>query len=435
MATNREPRVVIVGGGFGGLVVARALARAPVHITLLDRTNHHLFQPLLYQVASAGLAPNHIASPIRSILAKQRNVAVQLATVTAVDLAAKRVVLEDGVVDYDFLVLAAGAQTNYFGHPEWEPHAPGLKSLDDAIEVRRRVLLAFERAERSTDPKERERFLTFVLIGGGPTGVELAGAFAELARFVLREEFRSIRAEDARVILLEAGPRILPPFDPSLSKKAVTQLEELGVSVRCATRVTSIDERGVQLEHERIDAATVVWAAGVEGSPIARSLGVPLDRQGRVMVQEDLSLPGHPEAFAIGDIVHFEQNGVVVGGVSQVAMQGGAFAARAIREALAGKPKRKFRYFDKGIMATIGRSRAVAQPFGFKLSGFLAWEAWLFIHIWYLIGFRNRVVVIFEWFWAYWTYKRGARLITLGMTATVDKHAAATTTRVEEAAE
>jgi NADH dehydrogenase len=407
-----EPRVVIVGGGFGGLTATKALARAPVHVTLVDRTNHHLFQPLLYQVASAGLSPADIASPIRSIVARQKNVDVQLATVTRVDLGRKRVILSDGEIPYDFLILAAGAHTNYFGHPEWEPHAPGLKSLDDAIEVRRRTLLAFEHAERTTDEKERQRLLTFVAIGGGATGVELAGAFAELRRFALRRDFRAIRSEEARVILLEAGPRILPAFAEELSAKAVKQLEQLGVVVRTATRVTAIDARGVELGDERIDAATIVWAAGVEVSPILKSLGVPLDKQGRVQVESDLSLPGHPEAFAIGDIIHFDQDGKTLAGVSQVAMQGGTFAARAIERTLRGQARGKFHYFDKGIMATIGRSRAVAEPFGFKLSGFIAWLAWLAVHIWYLIGFRNRAIVMFEWFWAYLTYKRGARLIT-----------------------
>jgi NADH dehydrogenase len=408
--------VVIVGGGFGGLIAAKSLARAPVQVTLLDRTNHHVFQPLLYQVASAGLSPADIASPIRSILSRQKNVEVQLATVTAVDLTQKRVILEDGEVAYDFLILAAGARTNYFGHPEWEANAPGLKSLADAIEVRRRTLLAFERAERATkaEEKERQRLLTFVAIGGGPTGVELAGAFAELRRFALRKDFRAIRPEEARVILLEAGPRILPSFDESLSRKAVTQLEQLGVTVRVGAKVTAIDAHGVELGNERIEAATVVWAAGVEVSPVVRSLGVALDKQGRVLVGEDLSLPGHPEAFAIGDIVHFEQDGQPLAGVSQVAMQGGRFAARAIERTLAGRARGRFHYVDKGIMATIGRSRAVAQPFGFKLSGFVAWLAWLVVHIWYLIGFRNRLIVMFEWFWAYLTYKRGARLITAG---------------------
>ncbi len=331
---------------------------------------------------------------------------------TAIDPARKRVVLSDGEIPYDFLILAAGAHTNYFGHPEWEPFAPGLKTLEDAIEVRRRTLLAFERAERTTDEKERKRLLTFVAIGGGATGVELAGAFAELRRFVLREDFRAIRPEEARVILLEAGPRILPGFAEALSAKAVKQLEQLGVVVRTGARVTAIDERGLDLGAERIDAATVVWAAGVQVSPIVASLGVPLDKQGRIVVGEDLSVPGHPEVFAIGDLIHFEQDGKPIAGVSQVAMQGGAFAAKAIQRTLTGRARGRFHYFDKGIMATIGRSRAVAEPFGLQMSGFLAWVAWLFVHIWYLIGFRNRTIVMFEWFWAYLTYKRGARLIT-----------------------
>ena len=407
-----EPKVVIVGGGFGGLIAAKKLAHVGVRVTLVDRTNHHVFQPLLYQVASAGLSPADIASPIRSILSGQENVEVLLASVTRIDLGAKRVVLADGEIPYDFLVLAAGARTNYFGHPEWEAYAPGLKSLDDAIEVRRRTLLAFERAEREV--AERARLLTFVAIGGGATGVELAGAFAELRRFVLRKDFRAIRPEEARVILVEAGPRILPSFDDTLSAKAVEQLEELGVVVRTATKVTGIDARGVELGSQRIDAATVVWAAGVRVSEIVGTLGVPIDPQGRILVREDLSIPGHPEAFAIGDVIHFEQDGSLLPGVSQVAMQGGQFVARAIERTIRGISRGRFHYFDKGIMATIGRSRAVAEPFGLKLSGFIAWLAWLIVHIWYLIGFRNRAIVMFEWFWAYVTYKRGARLITHG---------------------
>ncbi|MGA3121828.1 MAG: NAD(P)/FAD-dependent oxidoreductase [Polyangiaceae bacterium] len=409
-----EPKVVIVGGGFGGLIAAKKLAHVGVRVTLVDRTNHHVFQPLLYQVASAGLSPADIASPIRSILSGQENVEVLLASVTRIDLGAKRVVLADGEIPYDFLVLAAGARTNYFGHPEWEAYAPGLKSLDDAIEVRRRTLLAFERAEREVDEAERARLLTFVAIGGGATGVELAGAFAELRRFVLRKDFRAIRPEEARVILVEAGPRILPSFDDTLSAKAVEQLEELGVVVRTATKVTGIDARGVELGSQRIDAATVVWAAGVRVSEIVGTLGVPIDPQGRILVREDLSIPGHPEAFAIGDVIHFEQDGSLLPGVSQVAMQGGQFVARAIERTIRGISRGRFHYFDKGIMATIGRSRAVAEPFGLKLSGFIAWLAWLIVHIWYLIGFRNRAIVMFEWFWAYVTYKRGARLITHG---------------------
>jgi NADH dehydrogenase len=422
------PRVVIVGGGFGGLSAAKALARAPVRITLVDRTNHHLFQPLLYQVASAGLSPADIASPIRSILAKQENVEVLLAQATAVDLAKKQVTLEDGAtLDYDFVILAAGATTNFFGHPEWERVAPGLKTLEDAIEVRRRMLIAFERAERTHDETERKRLLTFVAIGGGATGVELAGAFAELRRFVLPREFREIDAKEARVILLEAGPRILPAFDPKLSQRAVEQLAELGVIVRTGAMVTEIDERGLSVAasggagpgaDERIEAATVVWAAGVAPAPLAKTLGVPLDKQGRVVVQSDCSIPGHPEAFVAGDMAHFEERGTPLPGVSQVAMQMARFAARCIVATIHGKPRpTEFHYFDKGIMATIGRSRAISQAFGTKMSGFVAWLAWLLVHLWYLIGFRNRVIVMFEWFWSYVTFKRGARLITFGESA------------------
>jgi NADH dehydrogenase len=419
--------VVIVGGGFGGLTAAKALAHAPVRVTLIDRTNHHLFQPLLYQVASAGLSPADIASPIRSILAKQDNAQVLLGTVTAVDLATKRVLLEGGdAVPYDYVIVAAGAHTSYFGHDEWQAHAPGLKTLDDALEVRRRVLVAFEKAERLHEgvpseaslDAERRRLLTFVVVGGGATGVELAGAFAELRRFALRRDFRAIHPADARVVLLEAGARILPAFHESMSESAAKQLAELGVIVRTGARVTAIDEAGISLtsdgKEERIETATVVWGAGVSVSPIAASLGVPLDKQGRVIVGHDLTIPGHPEAFVVGDMARFEQDGAPVAGVSQVAMQGATYATRRIIAAVKGDARvpAPFHYFDKGIMATIGRSRAVAEPFGFKMSGFLAWMAWLVIHLWYLIGFRNRAIVLFEWFWSYATYKRGARLIT-----------------------
>jgi NADH dehydrogenase len=417
------PHVVIVGGGFGGLTAAKAFRHAgdDVRVTLIDRTNHHLFQPLLYQVASAGLSPADIASPIRSILARQDNAQVLLGTVTAVDLAKKVVRIEGGEdVPYDYVIVAAGAHTSYFGHDDWEAHAPGLKTLADAIEVRRRVLVAFERAERSHDEDERKRLLTFVVIGGGPTGVELAGAFAELRRFVLTRDFRAIHPADARVVLLEAGPRILPAFHEPLSQSAASQLEELGVIVRTGARVTAIDDAGVSItsegREERIEATTVVWGAGVSVSPLAATLGVPLDKQGRVLVGDDLSVPGHPEAFVVGDMARFDQDGEPLPGVSQSAMQGATFAVKCIRASIEGiaRPRGRFHYFDKGIMATIGRSRAVAQPFGLDMSGFLAWLAWLCIHLWYLIGFRNRLIVMFEWFWSYATYKRGARLITSG---------------------
>jgi NADH dehydrogenase len=411
-ATLGVPHVVIIGGGFAGLTAAKALRGAPVDVTLLDRTNHHLFQPLLYQVASAGLSPADIASPIRSILAHQKNARVLLAEVSRIDVNAKKVYVDEGELAYDFLVVAAGAHTNYFGHDDWEPFAPGLKSLEDAVEVRRRVLLAFERAERAGDEATRRRLLTFVVIGGGPTGVETSGAFSELSRFVLDKDFRSIKPEETRVILLEAGPRILAAFAEDLSRHAVEQLEELGVEVRTGAMVTAIDDDGVHLGAERIETSTVVWAAGVSVSPLARALGTPLDRQGRAVVGEDLTIPGHPEVFAIGDMAHFEQDGKPVPGLSPVAMQQARAVARSIKATLAGEPRRPFRYVDKGTMATIGRSRAVAEAKGIHLHGFIAWLAWLFVHIWYLIGFRNRVIVMFEWLWSYVTYKRGARLIT-----------------------
>jgi NADH dehydrogenase len=411
-ATLGVPHVVIIGGGFAGLTAAKALRGAAVDVTLVDRTNHHLFQPLLYQVASAGLSPADIASPIRSILAHQKNARVLLAEVSRIDVAAKKVMIDDGELAYDFLIVAAGAHTNYFGHDDWEPFAPGLKSLEDAVEVRRRVLLAFERAERAQDEATRRRLLTFVVIGGGPTGVETSGAFSELSKFVLDKDFRSIQPRETRVILLEAGPRILSAFPEDLSRHAVEQLQELGVEVRTGAMVTSIDDDGVHLGAERIETSTVVWAAGVSVTPLARSLGTPLDRQGRAIVGADLTIPGHPEVFAIGDMAHFEQDGKPVPGLSPVAMQQARSAARAIKATLAGQPRKRFRYVDKGTMATIGRSRAVAEAKGIHLHGFIAWLAWLFVHIWYLIGFRNRVIVMFEWLWSYVTYKRGARLIT-----------------------
>ncbi len=429
----KRKRVVIVGGGFGGLEAAKALDGAAVDITLIDRANYHLFQPLLYQVAMAGLSPAEIASPIRGILAEQKNVRVVLGNVTRVDLAARRVHVEHESLEYDWLVLAIGAQTSYFGHDDWEIHAPGLKHLEDALEIRRRVLLAFERAEREPDARERRKLLTFVVIGGGPTGVELAGAVAELARFVLGSDFRSIDPRDAKVTLIEAGPRILPSFAPTLAQSAVEQLEELGVEVRTGVRVVAIDDDGVELdkghdaddlpglgagnERERIPAATVVWAAGVKANGLAAALGatVETDRQGRVVVGKDCAIAGHPEVFAIGDMARFEKEGNVLPGVSPVAMQQGRYVAKIIRWELEseGRPRRDpFWYFDKGSMATIGRSRAIAEARGLKMHGFIAWLAWLFIHVWYLIGFKNRLMVLLNWTWSYISYKRGARLIT-----------------------
>jgi NADH:ubiquinone reductase (H+-translocating) len=408
--------VVVVGGGFGGLAVTKALKRADVHVTLVDKSNHFLFTPLLYQVAMAGLAPAEIASPTRGLLRNQRNVRVLLAEVTRVDLEARRVhTRECSPLDYEYLVLAPGSQNTYFGHDEWAKVAPGLKDLDDAIEVRRRVLLAFEAAEREGNEAERRRHLTFVVIGGGPTGVELAGAIAELATFVLARDFRSIRPDSTRVVLVEGSERVLSSFEPELSERAQRSLHEMGVELRMRTRVTNIDARGVDCGGERIDASTVLWAAGVRASPLGAMLGVPVDRQGRTSVEQDCSLPGHPEVFCIGDSAAFTAPGEaqVLPGVSPVAMQQGRFVAKKIAAAVDGHPSSAtFKYLDKGIMATIGRSRAVARIGGIRLSGFIAWIAWLLLHIVYLIDFRSRVLVLIDWAWSYFTYQRGSRLIT-----------------------
>jgi len=406
------PQVVIIGAGFGGLTAAQALKRAPVRITVVDRTNHHLFQPLLYQVAMAGLSPADIAAPIRSVLRKQKNVTVLLDEATEVNFNEQTVYLRDSKLKYNYLALATGGRTSYFGHDEWEAFAPGLKDLDDAVEIRRRVLLAFEAAEKETDPERRRVLMTFVVVGGGPTGVELAGAIAELARFVLARDFRSIHPEAAEILLLEAGPKILPSFAPDLSESAVRQLAELGVRVRTGAQVTGIDEHGVYLGAERIRTATVIWGAGVRATALTARLGAPLDRAGRVLINRDLTVPGHHNVFAIGDMTYLEQDGKPLPGVSPVAMQMGRCVARNIQNDLAGKPYEEFRYFDKGSMATIGRKAAIAELGKLHLSGFMAWMAWLMVHIFFLIGFHNRFVVIFNWAWSYFTYQRGARLIT-----------------------
>jgi NADH dehydrogenase len=408
-------RVVIVGGGFGGLSVARALSHEPVHVTLVDRSNHHLFQPLLYQVAMAGLTPGEIAVPIRSVLSRQKNARVLLAEVTGVDLAARRVQTREALpLDYDYLVLATGAENSYFGHDDWARVAPGLKDLDDAVEIRRRVLLAFEAAEREPDPSVQRQHLTFVVIGGGPTGVELAGAIAELATFVLARDFRAIHSDATRVILVEGGDRILASFDAKLSERAARSLTAMGVEVRTGLRVTAIDESGVSCGAERLAASTVLWAAGVRGTGLCQKLGLPVDRQGRALVEQDCSVKEHPEVFVIGDAAVFIPAGATQGlpGVSPVAMQQGRFVARQIARSLAGTTRQQFRYVDKGSMATIGRSRAVAQIGKLQLSGFLAWLAWLTVHIFYLIDFRNRLMVLLDWAWAYFAYRRGSRLIT-----------------------
>lgn len=404
--------MVIIGGGFGGLNAAQALRRAPVKITLLDRQNHHLFQPLLYQVATAALNPSDIASPIRRILRGQANVEVQLAEVESIDLAARNVILEDGLVPYDYLILATGATHSYFGHDEWSQFAPGLKTIEDALEIRRRVLYAFEAAEREPNAARRRTWLTFLIVGGGPTGVELAGAVSEIARHALAKDFRHIDPRQAQVVLLEGSPRLLPTFVEKLSARAREQLADLGVDIHTGQVVTSIDAGGVCIGDQRIDAHTVLWAAGVAASPLARSLGVPLDRAGRVKVEPDLTIPGHPEVYVVGDLASLEQDGKLIPGVAPAAMQEAKHAARNIVRSVEGKTLVPFHYVDKGSLATIGRAAGIADLGRFKLSGFIAWAAWLFIHIFFLIGFRNRVIVMFDWAWSYFTYDRGARLIT-----------------------
>jgi NADH dehydrogenase len=407
--------VVVVGGGFGGLSAARALEAAPARVTLIDKSNHHLFQPLLYQVAMAGLTPGEIAVPIRGVLRGQDNVRVLLAEVTGIDLAARRIsTRECAPIEYDYLLLAPGAVNSYFGHDEWARVAPGLKDLDDAIEIRRRVLLAFEAAEREPDPIAQRRMLTFVVIGGGPTGVELAGAIAELATFVLSRDFRAVHPDQTRVVLVEAGSRVLSSFSPETSERARLSLEQMGIEVRTGVRVTGIDPTGVTLGGERIETPTVVWAAGVRASPLVAALGLQTDRAGRLPVEADCSLPGHPEVFCIGDAAVFIPAGATtpLPGTSPVAMQQGRFVARAIKRAIDGEGHETFTYLDKGSMATIGRKRAVAEIGRLRLGGFLAWLAWLTVHIFYLIDFRNRLLVLIDWAWSYFTYQRGSRLIT-----------------------
>jgi NADH dehydrogenase len=409
--TSQRPHVVIVGGGFAGLRAARALRRAPVDVTLLDRRNHHVFQPLLYQVATAGLAAPEIAAPLRRILRRQSNATVLMAEVVSVDLSRRVVVLADGEVPYDYLILATGATHSYFGHDAWARHAPGLKSIEDALEIRRRLFVAFERAEREADAAARNVWLTFLVVGGGPTGVELAGTLAEIARHTLAREFRRIDPSQARVVLVEGADRVLPPYPPGLSQRARQQLEGLGVEVRTSALVTGVDEGGVWLGAERLAARTVLWAAGVAASPLGRSLGAAVDRVGRVKVERDLTLAGRPEVFVVGDLAVVEQEGRPVPGVAPAAMQMGRHAGRNIRRSLAGQPLLPFRYIDKGSLATIGRRAAVADFGRVRLWGFPAWMAWLGIHIFFLIGFRNRLVVLLDWAMAYVSYQRSARLI------------------------
>jgi len=407
------PRVVIVGAGFGGLRTARALRNAPVQVTVIDRQNHHLFQPLLYWVATAGLSPADICSPIRGILRNQKNAEVFMEEVTGVDVQEQRVLMGDRSVPYDYLVLATGAHDNYFGHPEWEHYAPGLKSIVDATSLRRKILLAFEAAEIETDPEKVKALLTFVLVGAGPTGVEMAGAIAELAHKALVSDFRHIDTRMTRIILIEAGPRILAAFSESLAQKTQKKLISMGVEVRTGTPVTDLDEHGVVVDGERINAATIIWGAGVSASSAGKWLGAEVDRAGRVKVASDLSIPGHPNVFVIGDTASTIQNEKPLPGVAQVAMQGGRYVASVITHRVAGKElNNPFHYLDKGNLATVGRSYAIIDIGNIRLTGFFAWLMWLAVHIYFLIGFRNRLVAIFQWAWTYFTYSRGARLIT-----------------------
>ncbi|HUJ14878.1 MAG TPA: NAD(P)/FAD-dependent oxidoreductase [Thermoanaerobaculia bacterium] len=444
VSLHPSARVVILGGGFGGLYAAKALKRAPTTVTIVDRRNFHLFQPLLYQVATAALNPSDIAHPIRSVVARQKNTSVILGEAKAIDLNRKVVALADSDVAYDYLIVATGSTHSYFGHPEWERDAPGLKTIEDALEIRRRVLLAFESAERESDREKQRAWLTFVIVGAGPTGVELAGALSEIARHTMLRDFRTINPSSARVVLLEGKDRVLPTYPPDLSMKAEKQLRELGVEVITSAMVTRVDSTTVEMEHRlqpvmekpaeagapshkpaeagapsrepaeagaplSIATHTVLWAAGVQASPLAKTLGVPLDRAGRVLVNDDLTVPGHPEVYVIGDLATLSRP---VPGVAPAAIQEGEHAAKNIERAIRGKPPLPFHYFDKGSLATIGRAAAVADFGRIHIAGFPAWFAWLAVHIFFLIGFRNRVLVILQWAWAYLTYERGARLIT-----------------------
>lgn len=407
------PRVVIAGAGFGGLHAARALRKAPVRVTVIDRQNHHLFQPLLYWVATAGLSPADICSPIRHILRKQKNTEVLLAEVTGVDLQDKRVLVGDRSVPYDYLVLATGAHDNYFGHPEWEKFAPGLKTIEDARAIRHKILLAFEAAEMEIDPEKIKELLTFVVVGAGPTGVEMSGAIAELAHHALTSDFRHIDTRMTRIILIEAAPRILAAFPESLARKSQEKLTRLGVEVLTSKPVSKIDEHGVVVDGERIATRTIIWSAGVAASPAGKWLGAEMDRAGRVKVMSDLSIPGHPDVFVIGDTASFIQDEKPLPGVAPVAMQAGRYVASVIAQRVAGKePNTLFYYRDKGNLATVGRSYAIVDIGKIRLTGLIAWLTWLVVHIYYLVGFRNRLVAIFQWAWTYFTYSRGARLIT-----------------------
>ncbi|HET9414916.1 MAG TPA: NAD(P)/FAD-dependent oxidoreductase [Pseudolabrys sp.] len=420
MDQRENPRVVIVGGGFGGLAAAKGLAGVPFEVTLIDRNNHHLFQPLLYQVATAGLSPADIASPIRSILSGQHNLRIMLAEVSGVDVIRKEVIANGKRISYDYLVLATGARHAYFGHDDWAAFAPGLKTIDDATYLRRRILLAFERAENEADPDERRKLMTFIVVGGGPTGVEMAGAIAELAKRALASDFQLINPFCARIILVEGASRLLTPFDPSLSDAACLSLKQIGVEVRFGTAVTHCSCDGVRLGDELIPARTIIWAAGVMASPAGRWLGATTDRAGRVVVRADLSVPGHPNIFVVGDTAAVTgADGAMLPGVAPVAKQQGQYVARAVIARNQGRAVTAFRYRDLGSLATIGRSRAVAQFGRLRLSGFTAWMLWSVAHVYFLIGFRNRFVVALNWAWSYLTFHRGSRLIT-GLYAQAD---------------
>jgi NADH dehydrogenase len=409
-----RPRVVIIGGGFGGIAAAKALKRANADVTLIDRTNHFTFQPLLYQVATAALAPSDITAPIRWILRRHRNTEVLMAEARAIDTSRRIVRIDDEMreIPYDYLIVATGSRHAYFGHNEWEPYAPGLKTIEDATEIRRRFLLAFELAEKSGDERERQEYLTFVVVGGGPTGVELSGAFPFIAKKALAPDFRRIDTRRTRVVLIEAGPRILPTFPEDLASRATQDLKDLGVEVRVNSAVTGVGPDGVSIGAEKITARTIFWAAGNNSSPLGGLLGGPLDRAGRIQVNPDLSVPEHPEIFVVGDLAALVQDGRLVPGVGPAAIQEGKFAGKTIVRELRRQPRKKFRYRNKGDLATIGRSRAIADLGWIRFSGRLAWFFWLFVHIMYLVGFRNRANVMLEWAYDYFTYQHGARLIT-----------------------
>jgi len=417
---EEQHRVVIIGGGFGGLNAARALRKAPVQVTLIDRRNHHLFQPLLYQVATGSLSPANIAAPLRGILGRQRNVRVLLGEAVGVDVASRRVILSDGEAGYDTLIVATGASHHYFGHDEWQPLAPGLKTIEDATEIRSRILLAFEAAERAAGRDAVRSWLTFVVVGGGPTGVELAGALGEIANDTLKHDFRSINPADAEILLLEATDRVLPPYPASLSAKAAKALERLGVTVLTNAMVTDIQPDLVRVrlaeEDRTIRTRTVLWAAGVQASPLGAALAeatsATRDRAGRLRVEPDLTLPGHSEVFVIGDLAHVEKDGAPLPAVAPVAIQQGSYAGMLIARRLAGKEHGPFRYRNRGNMATIGRAAAVADLGRLRLSGYLGWLAWLFVHLMNLVGYQNRLLVILQWAWNYFTHNRAARLIT-----------------------